>query len=87
MPQEKPIERPKATELARAAVREMGQCTFARGDDGSFVLSNGLVRLSGRIGGEGVLLDGIGVFSPSIREYSRGGMEWSGAEEVVDVRD
>ena len=86
LPQDKPVERPKASEVARAAVREVGQCVFAREDDGSFVLSNGLARLSGRIGGGDVLLDGTGVFSPSIREYSRGGMSWSEAEEVVDVR-
>ena len=54
--------------------------------DGKFALSNGLVRLTGQIGGEGVSIDGIGVFSPSIREFSGGKMWWSGAPEVVDAR-
>jgi len=54
--------------------------------DGKFALSNGLIRLAGRIGGDGVSVGDAGVFSPSIREYSGGKMWWSGATEVVDAR-
>ena len=54
--------------------------------DGSFGLSNGLVRLTGRIGGADISVDGAGVFSPSIREYSGGYVWWTGAPDVVSVR-
>jgi hypothetical protein len=54
--------------------------------DGSFVLSNGLIRLAGRIGGNNVSVGDAGEFSPSIREFAGGKMWWSGATEVVDAR-
>ena len=93
LPQDRPVEKPTADEVAKASRRAAGswrtgavECGFSRGDDGSFMLSNGLVRLSGRIGGASVAIDDAGLFSPSIREYSRGGMWWSAAAEVIDVR-
>ena len=49
-------------------------------------MSNGLVRLTGRIGGADISVDGAGVFSPSIREYSGGYVWWTGAPDVVSVR-
>ena len=54
--------------------------------DGKFTLSNGLIRLAGRIGGNGVAVGATGVFSPSIREFSGGKTWWSGATEGVDAR-
>ena len=53
--------------------------------DGSFGLSNGLVRLTGRIGGADISVDGAGVFSPSIREYAGGHVWWTGAPDVTAV--
>ncbi|MBR3221132.1 MAG: hypothetical protein IKF72_02785 [Kiritimatiellae bacterium] len=86
LPPDRPVVKPTASAVARAAVCRNAQCRFKRGEDGAFELSNGLVSLAGRMGGENVSVDGTGMFSPSIREYARGSMWWSSAPEVVDVR-
>ena len=89
LPQEKAVARPSAEAAARNCIDVSGNCDqliFVDNLQGSFVLSNGLIRLAGRIGGNGVLVGDAGVFSPSVREYSGGKMWWSGATEVVDAR-
>ena len=87
LPQARPVLPPSAEAVARAAVRDTSvRCVFAREADGTFAMSNGLVRLAGRIGARGVAVDDMGVFSPSVREYAGDGAWWSGAAEVVDVR-
>ena len=98
LPSDRPVVKPTANAAAKAfdvsgfGFRVPGSKSnlqpvprFACGEDGAFVLSNGLVCLSGRIGGESVSVDGTGLFSPSIREYARGSMWWSGASHVKDV--
>ncbi|MBR3223569.1 MAG: hypothetical protein IKF72_15220 [Kiritimatiellae bacterium] len=88
LPQDRPVVKPTAIAVAKAAATDgTGRAPeFSCGDDGTFELSNGLVRLSGRIGEPGVSLDGKGTFAASIREYSRGSMWWSVASEVTNVR-
>ena len=86
LPPDKPVVKPTAGAVAKAAVAHGSPCSFKRGDDGAFELSNGLVCLKGKTGEEGVSVDGTGVFTASIREYARGSMWWSVASEVVDVR-
>jgi len=98
LPKDRPVVKPTASAVAkkmggvRFGATEYGTkpvppmpCRFTRGADGTFTLSNGLVRLSGKIGGENVSVDDTGLFSPSIREYTRGSMWWSGASEVQHV--
>ena len=99
LPKDKPVAKPTAREVAKAmggtrlsrpldpaAVTSAALPMFSRKEDGAFELSNGLVHLSGRIGAADISVDGMGLFSPSIREYARGHMWWSGASEVKDVR-
>ena len=89
LPQEKPVTRPSAEAAARNCIGISGnydQLTFVNNPQGSFVLSNGLICLAGRIGGNDVSVGGVGIFSPSIREFSSGKMWWTGASEVVDAR-
>ena len=86
LPQDKPVVKPTASAIAKAAVVHNSPCRFVRGEDGAFELSNGLVCLKGKTGEEGVSVDGTGVFTASIREYARGSMWWSVASEVVNVR-
>ena len=88
LPQEKPIVRPSAEAAAQNCIDISDTCdqlTFVNNPQGKFVLSNGLIRLAGRIGGNGISVGDTGVFSPSIREFSGGKMWWSGATEVVDA--
>ena len=86
LPPDKPVVKPMAGVVARAAIAHGSPCSFKRGDDGTFELSNGLVCLKGKTGEEGVSVDGVGVFTPSIREYARGSMWWSVASATKDVR-
>ena len=86
LPTDKPVVKPTASAVAKAMGVGDTLCRFTRDDDGAFELANGLVRLSGRIGDENVLVDDAGLFSPSIREYARGSMWWSGAAEIKEVR-
>ena len=88
LPQERPVTRPCAESTARAVATSCdppvwGAAVLAA--DGSFGLSNGLVRLTGRIGGADISVDGAGVFSPSIREYAGGHVWWTGAPDVTAV--
>ena len=89
LPIERPVAKPTAYAVANASLSHAGRVTlpkFTMSDSGAFELSNGLVRLSGRIGVEDISVDGMGLFSPSIREYARGNTWWSGASVVKDVR-
>ena len=89
LPQERPVTRPCAESAAKDCIGICGNCEqlrFVNNPDGTFALSNGLVRLTGRIGGADISIDGAGVFSPSIREYSGGRVWWTGAPDVVSVR-
>ena len=67
-----------------AAVPGADAPSFARRADGSFVFTNGRVRFEGAPG-RGLLVNGKGVSSATVREYSRGHMWWSGASDVVSA--
>ena len=90
LPRDTPVAKPTAIATARAmaesAAGKTDAVAFVRGEDGSFAISNGLVRLYGRIGEDDISVGETGLFSPSIREFSRGSMAWSVAHKVKDVR-
>ena len=92
LPPDRPVVKPTASAVAKAFEVSGSKSNpqhaprFACGEDGAFELSNGIVSLKGKTGDDGISVDGVGSFSPSIREYARGSMWWSVASEVVNVR-
>jgi len=84
---QEPAVQSAAARARSVAVPGAGAAVFVCGEDGTFAASNGLLRLEGKKGSDGVRVGAAGVYSPSLREYASGSPWWSGAAQVADVRD
>jgi len=80
-----PVCLPAAAQARKACRPNAAPATFTRREDGSFTFANGLVSITGRVGGTCLAVGDAAYYSTMLRNQAGGSVDWTLAGQVESV--